>query len=221
MDQTEATSIMAKISHKIIKMKNGCQLYTGQFSHNGYGKYSYKKNGKLFCVRTHRVSWISKNGNIPEGMHVCHKCDVPNCVNPDHLFVGTHSDNMKDRQDKKRCAFGERHHMSKVKSDAVVLMRKMRESGMTCEAIAEKIGVTKWMVSKCTSGKTWSSVNSVHAPSHHCGTIKISDNDVLEIRSEKYSHMNAMQISKIFGVSRRHVSDILNNKTRLNVRPQP
>lgn len=71
----------------------------------GYGSFSI--NGAP--AYAHRLSWESQNGPIPDGMFVCHKCDVPCCVNPDHMFLGTHLDNMSDMTSKKRQSCGHGH----------------------------------------------------------------------------------------------------------------
>lgn len=93
-----------------VKRTSACWLWMGQRNHKGYGRLYV--NGQN--VLAHRLSWQMHRGPIPEGKLICHHCDVPGCVNPEHLFVGTYSDNMLDcarkgrmsRKEKTRCHYG-------------------------------------------------------------------------------------------------------------------
>ncbi len=77
---------------------SGCWLWTGSGNQRGYGLFFVNRK----CISTHRASWVIHNGEIPKKMHVLHKCDVPACVNPQHLFIGTHQDNMRDMMEKRK-----------------------------------------------------------------------------------------------------------------------
>ena len=80
---------------------DGCWLWQGSRNNKGYGQLS--KGGRSGgSVLTHRYSWEIHNGPIPDGLCVCHRCDNPPCVNPEHLFLGTYKDNAVDRRDKGR-----------------------------------------------------------------------------------------------------------------------
>ena len=81
-----------------INKTNTCWLWTGAQNSKGYGAMSY--NGKV--INAHRLSYLLHKGEIPDKLIVCHTCDTPRCVNPDHLWLGTHTDNNHDMIKKNR-----------------------------------------------------------------------------------------------------------------------
>lgn len=85
---------------KYYESEDGCWVYEGRLDSHGYGQMTVA--GKAHLV--HRLSWVIHNGPIPENMFVCHKCDYKPCINPEHLFLGTHQDNMTDMVSKDRQA---------------------------------------------------------------------------------------------------------------------
>ena len=79
-----------------------CWVWEGAKRKYGYGKMVARDGGRIVQMTAHRVSWELHFGQIPQGFNVLHKCDNPCCVNPEHLFLGTQADNVRDMVDKKR-----------------------------------------------------------------------------------------------------------------------
>lgn len=140
---------------KISKNESGCHIWTGTKNKAGYGKMW--RNGKK--IYAHRFAWEMVNGGIPSGLHVCHHCDNPSCVNPDHLFVGTVADNMRDRELKGRGnhPVGENASRAKLKPSDVM---EIRRSSLTQRKLAEIYGVAKSTIFLARKGINWSSIKS-------------------------------------------------------------
>jgi hypothetical protein len=135
----------------------GCWIWLGLKSQKGYGSISYQGKG----VRTHRLAWQLTNGQIPPGMMVCHSCDNPSCINPDHLFLGTNSDNQKDRVSKGRknrgeFKKGESHWCSKLTRAQVDEMRRIRQTtGLSESKLAKMFGIGKSQSHNILIGNGW------------------------------------------------------------------
>jgi hypothetical protein len=112
--------------------ESGCWLWTGGTRPNNKGvAYPRHWTDDRKSIGAHRFSFELVNGEIPKGMYVCHKCDTPLCVNPDHLFVGTHHDNMRDMVQKKRSFTGRGEHkkgLAKLTNQQADQIRKMEIS---------------------------------------------------------------------------------------------
>lgn len=131
---------------------NGCKLWTGAKDSHGYGQMSWQGSHRL----VHRLAWIVWNGPIKDGMFICHECDVPACVNADHLWVGPHVANMADMVSKGRARSsnlkGEAHGCAKITNDNVM---DIRASTQSQRAIAKQYGVSQTLVGFIRRREIW------------------------------------------------------------------
>jgi hypothetical protein len=117
-------------------------LWMGALDSVGYGRI-YADGAE---VKAHRASWRIHFGPIPEGMFVCHTCDIRHCVHPAHLFLGTHADNMRDQAEKGRAA------RTKLTPSDVVVAREMHGAGWTMQQIANAFDVDRVTISRIVRG---------------------------------------------------------------------
>jgi len=124
----------------------------GKLSELGYGFVEMKRQQKL----VHRVIYELIIKPIPAGLFCCHSCDNPSCVNPFHMFIGTHQDNMEDMCKKGRNVKGERQGHSKLTVATVVEMRReYAQGGVRLVDLARRFGVSIAAVSYAIRGDTW------------------------------------------------------------------
>lgn len=135
----------------------GCWLWSGA-NRFGYGRASY--GGVNY--QAHRLSYQTFVGEIPNGLHVLHKCDVRACVNPAHLFLGTNADNISDKVQKRRHIFGERQHSAKLSENDVrdIRRRALREPALQ---IAADYGVGGRAIRNIRARRTWKHVADTEA----------------------------------------------------------
>jgi hypothetical protein len=146
----------------------GCREYQGARLPKEIGGYGWVS----FCGKrmgAHRVAWMLTNGPIPVGLHVLHKCDNGPCCNPNHLFLGTHDQNMKDCMAKGRTTRGARSGSAKITEDQArdILSRKPTKRGRqtwgqrNAENIANEYGVGIGVVYAIWRGHSWSYLQAV------------------------------------------------------------
>jgi len=140
-----------RFEEKYTKRPNGCWVWNSQ---NSYPKFwtgaGYEKAGRYLWQKIHKVALASSEC-------VCHHCDNPRCVNPDHLFLGSHTDNMIDKAAKGRTFRGVgrlngRAVLTKRKADAI---RCLYREGFCQDEIAARYGVGQSTVSRIIRGKVW------------------------------------------------------------------
>lgn len=146
-----------------------CWEWQGRINVRGYGAFSIK--GKT--VQAHRFSWQLVNGAIPGDLWVLHKCDNRLCLNPDHLFLGTNSDNIRDaiakgrvviptprkfHSDKTAFKRGEEVNLAKLTRVKVIEIRKLYRNGMNMDMIAKSFNVSISTICRVINFKTWAHV---------------------------------------------------------------
>lgn len=139
----------------------GCWLHPG-LTRKGYSRFYW--NGKY--ERGHRVTYAYFRGEIPPGMLVCHTCDNRDCINPDHLFLGTNKMNMADCVSKGRIARGTKQGASKLTNGDVHFIRNELARGITCEELGERYCVADTTIGAIKHGKNWGWLKEQPAPSY-------------------------------------------------------
>lgn len=146
---SEPADFVTKLLTNYTVATTGCWLWNGSPDSDGYGRL--RVNGET--MRVHRLSYALHNGDLPSNMAVCHSCDTPLCVNPDHLWLGSNEDNIADRTQKRRSAAGSRNGYARLTEESVRAIRS--ETGVPVEDLAERFGVSIGAVYKVRSRQTW------------------------------------------------------------------
>ena len=142
---------LQKIFDRSVIRKDGCWDWDGIAHAMGYIPM---KHGKKFTW-AHRISWFLYFGNIPDGLNVLHKCDNRRCSNPDHLFLGTIQDNIKDMDNK-----GRRHIFTgaKLSYNEVLEIKKLLLLGVPVARIARDFKMSHPAIKSIKMGATWKHV---------------------------------------------------------------
>lgn len=127
---------------------SGCLVWLGGVGSNGYGHLTYKYR----TISAHKAAWEASNGPVPEGMFVCHSCDVRTCVNPDHLFLGTPKQNSMDMVAKGRSCQGTKQARSKLDEHCV---RHIRMTDIGTTDLAEIYEVSRSVIKAVRSNRSW------------------------------------------------------------------
>ena len=141
----------ARLMRRVSPDPCGCWVWTG-FTDRGQGqmRVGSKTDGTRRLEHVHRVAWEHHHGSIPDGLCVCHHCDVPNCVNPKHLFLGSQAENLIDMRNKGR---GRHEHLlahTKLSLADVAAIRLSSDSGLV---LARRYGVSRNYIYDVRAGR--------------------------------------------------------------------
>ena len=152
MDSRTSVRTTVKIESLIARSRaiNDCWVWIGAKTHNGYG---LARHGKM--KRAHRLMWELWFGKVPPKMQVLHRCDVPACIRPSHLFLGDHDDNMADKVSKGRVLKGEENLGGRKLTQhqvSAIIRAPVSVKGST---LAKRYGVSGSMISGIRKGHHW------------------------------------------------------------------
>lgn len=160
-NKRRGASLKERLAARTMQQPNGCWEWQGHVMNNGYGQIGLG-DGTPKIVLTHRASYMVHIGPIPDGMFVCHVCDNRRCINPAHLFLGTHADNMRDAKEKgrTRAPRGESAPNAKLTSAQVSEIRRRhrpnghpaRKLGTSTIELAREFGVCRQYIRDLVRG---------------------------------------------------------------------
>lgn len=205
---------------------NGCWLWRSGFLRDGYG--SFGAGGKTLLA--HHVAWEMAHGPRPGGVFVLHTCDTPACVNPAHLFLGTHLDNMRDCKAKGRRPHGESQYNAKLTDEAVIDIRQRYGAGAYAVELAKQYGVGVAVVKRAARGGAWAHLDSIAPPlaprtrraprGERANKSRLTADKVVEIRQRVAAGETTRKLAAAFGISGRSVSAIARRETWTHIPPE-
>lgn len=196
--------------------EGGCWNWTLGKS-KGYGAINYM--GRVWAA--HRVAYELTKGAIPEGMSVCHSCDNPACINPDHLFVGTHKQNMHDMitkgRDKHPPMPGRLNPNSRLTELQVISLLKDYVAGIPRKDLCRRYGLRESSLSSYTDGKAWMHLHGKHgcpalddlaAAKRRKPSATITADIARDIRTRLAAGARGIDLAAEYGIHKATISDI-------------
>jgi ribosome-binding protein aMBF1 (putative translation factor) len=203
-----------------------CWIWYGNINKSNYGVCGSQTNKtRMFA---HRYSFeLANNKKIPNDLYVCHKCDNPRCVNPNHLFLGTPMDNVQDMIKKGRKAttprlVGEQSGKSILTDNLVTKILELSDNGTSSRQIAKIIGVSNNTISNIVQGRTWTHIsgknrirgfNGIKQGETH-PNVKLTSTEVFDIRKAYSSNkLSYKQLAIQYNVKTSTIRDIIKRYT--------
>lgn len=197
-----------------VRKTDGCWLWEGGKDRNGYGRFNGRLDGVLY-KKAHRFIFALTNGDIGPGMSVCHRCDTPACVRPDHLFAGTAADNQADMKAKGRAFIpaGELHHNAVLTEPQVLAILS---DARPYSQIAAEYGVSDGNIGSIKQRKSWphlgqeKGIKAKRISPRRGKSDKITPEIVLAIRA---STERGVDLAARYGIRPQNVSEIRHGRS--------
>lgn len=219
--------IMTRLVKNYENGSGGCMNWTGKLDKWGYGRVRFGKNPNRSFISAHRASAaVFLKFDVKSPILVCHHCDNPRCINPDHFFTGTNPDNVADCKSKGRTPTGEKNASCKLTSVQVVEIRSAYAAGETGVSLSRRYGVGQSQIYRILLGQKWKCVlpiGGIHKTPRITmsgdsnPSAKITSDQVSELRSRYSKGETQAALSKAYGISDTQVNRIVSRKYWLHV----
>lgn len=196
--------------------EDGCWNWT-RGKRKGYGAINYM--GRVWAA--HRVAYELTKGAVPPGLSVCHRCDNPACINPEHLFVGSHGQNMQDMVTKGRDSHppmpGERNPNAQLTAAAVIALLRDYVAGVPRKTLSARYGLRESSLSSYTDGEAWAhlhgthgcpTLEELHAAKRRTPGARVTADQAKEIRQRLANGETGIALAAEYGLHKATISDI-------------
>lgn len=192
--------------------------YNNRSKHGQFAWRNSEPRRRGVLVGAHRAAWLLTHGPIPDGLHVCHRCDYPPCCNPAHLFLGTHQDNMRDSVQKGRAKFpkprrGEANNKAKLTWPLVREVRRAYLAGETLSSLSRRLDVARSTLREVVDAKTWAE-GATPIPRQKWTFRFLSDAEVVAIRAMYAQGVTQVALAREYNSNQGYISNLIRGKTR-------